>query len=94
MQTESLLRDFKGELALMGKPAETIEAIYFDELSVLEPNFKARFSSGELKCSCCGEALKKVGLHSVEVKGNELYWICQSVECVLSTIEQDPSSSR
>lgn len=67
------------------KPVKPIEAIYFEELSELQPDFKVALASGELKCSCCNDPLKAVGIHSVEVIDGELKWTCQKVECVLTT---------
>lgn len=84
MMYSEALHDFncKG-IPLMGEPVKSLDAIYFEELSEILPDFKEVYASGQLKCTCCNQPLNKAGIHSVEVEDGKIIWICQNIDCVL-----------
>lgn len=70
----------------------SINAVMFERLERVVPDFKKHLESGQLKCNICNQPLSEVGIYSVERRGNNLIWCCQSLDCVTNlNLDSNPT---
>ena len=59
-----------------------IDAVFYDQLDNLVPDFHDKLITGHFHCKHCGDDINQAGIYSVTQITSGLEWCCQKLECV------------